>query len=99
MAGLVVVGLPLESVVVVVYWQTGVQFTSGLAVPPTVAVSVIDWPKIGLVVGEALIVTVTTLAALLPPQPLDGSTQRAASPAPRIFKTAGNLTPTISPTD
>jgi len=97
-AGFVVL-LPEESTVVVVYWQTGVQFTLVLVAPLTVAVRVIDWPKIGLVVGEALSDTVMTLAPLLLPQPLDRSTQRAASPAPRIFKTAGNFTPTISPTD
>ena len=69
-----------------------------LSAPLTVAIRVADWPRMrieGLEVTE----TVTTIAALLPPpQPPDISRHRATSPAPAIFKTSCNFTPTISPT-
>ena len=97
LSGLDVVVLPLESVVVVVYWQTGVQFTLGLFAPFTVAVRVVDWPKMRFMPEEEVMVTVMTLAALpLPPQP-DKSGHTAASPIPTTFQTARNFTPTIFP--
>src|SRR5437588_10091589 len=97
LSGLDVVVLRLESVVVVVYWQTGVQFTLGLFAPFTVAVRVVDWPKMRFMPEEEVMVTVMTLAALpLPPQP-DKSGHTAASPIPTTFQTARNFTPTIFP--
>ena len=98
LTGLDVVVLPLESVVVVVYWQTGVQFTFVLVAPVTVAVNVVDWPRIKFVPEEEEIATVMTLAAPPPPQPLDSRRQAAASPAPRKLETAPNFLRTDSPT-
>src|SRR6266849_8900721 len=98
-AGLVVMLLPVESTVVVVNRQIGVQFTSVLVAPVTVAVKVVEMPRMRLVPLRELIVTLITLAVEpLPPQPLAKRRQMTASPVPRTFKTARNLVPTISPT-
>jgi hypothetical protein len=47
---------------------------------------------------DDVIVTVTTLALLLLPQPLDDSKQMAASKEPRKLDTLHTFVPTISPT-
>src|ERR1700720_2190761 len=68
-AGVEVVGVVPETVVVV-NWQ-GSQFTAMLLVVPPVteAVRVVDWPTIMLVPREEATATVTVFAALLLPQP------------------------------
>jgi hypothetical protein len=63
-----------------------------------VAVSVIVWPRMGTVVGEAVTVTVMTFAELLPPQPFNKSSPGTASKGPRKFTIFRNLIPTITPT-
>ena len=61
-----VVGLPVESTVVVVYVQ--VQVTLRSVAPLTKEVNVMDWDTI-IVAEEGLTPTVTTLVLLPPPQP------------------------------
>src|SRR6476660_6996667 len=78
-----VVGVVPETVVVV-YWQ-GCQLTVVLVAPLTVAVKVVDWPRISTVPAEEATATVTTFALLLPPQP--------TSPNPKNNKVAAKVVP------
>lgn len=85
-------------VVVVVVYCNELQVTISLVAPLTLAVRLVDCPRMRTKPAEELIVTVTTLAPLLLPQPLKESKHRTASAPPASFKTAVDLRPTISPT-
>ena len=67
-----VVGLPVESTVVVV--KVHAQVTLRLVAPLTIEVKVMDWDTM-TVAEDGLTATVTTLVLLLPPQPVMASTK------------------------
>jgi len=71
-----------------------------LVAPDTVAVSVVDWPRMRTAPTDEFTLTVTTLAVALLPQPLDKTKHMAtsASQMPRRLVILRNLIPTISPT-
>jgi len=73
-----VVGLPVESTVVVVNWH--IQVTFRFVLPLTVAVSVRDWDTMTVCEG-AVTDTVTTLVLLLPPQPANANRKNALRPS------------------
>jgi hypothetical protein len=84
-------------VVVVVNLQTS-QLTFVLVAPDTVAVSVVDWPRMRIEPTDEETETVMTLAGVLLLQPFDKTRQTAANPMPRKLVILRNLIPTISPT-
>src|ERR1700676_3088844 len=92
-AGLEVVVVVPETVVVV-NWQA-CQFTMVLVpVPPvTVAVRVVDSPRIMVAATEELNVTVTTLALLLLPQPASHKQAMVTAPAAPLQMRLDFITP------
>jgi hypothetical protein len=85
--------------VVVVYWQGWFgQLTLVFVAPVTVAVMVVDCPRMMVFPTEEESVTVTTLAVELLPHPFNEKSPMAASPRPRKLDNLRTLIPTISPT-
>jgi hypothetical protein len=83
----------------IVYVQTPVfQFTLVFVEPVTVAVSVLDWPRMRTVPTEDVTETVMTFAELLPPQPLKESRPGTTSTSPRKVRIPRDFVPTITPT-
>jgi len=84
-----VVGVVPETVVVV-YWH-GCQFTLVLLAPLTVATKVVDCPRIRTEPTEEVTETVTTLALLLPPQPVNADVaERVLDSLDGLLITGGN---------